>query len=1028
MGCSITNPTSQVTFNKLPTNYFYTSYVGWKKAGSNDSLVNGFFTGCTPLEALLQTTFDCLYSLNCIQLLITKFPNLNKINNTWNDSLLSSNQEKKSIYEYLNDLFVQQWSIDIDYLEYFIQCSPSFCTYTSWDHTDFSHAITLLISLYGLCFALLLFHSLNTNMILITKTNPSLTIYNDLQMIYSTTLQCPCSNLIIPYKTFISFSPRFHQICSSDFVNSRWLLILKDIQTKYQTVDWRNTASSQFQLLSDLCKLSNETITDAIDHFLLQVFVISNVLNENEFYEQMNTTIDQFSQSTIDYFDLFIETTEILKQVDQPYFGSIRQYGRTYEDQNPIGIFTKNETTDKITVEVIFQLIGPRYSQSQSSLCICAINASCQDSIGIYDIDKESTFIPIYINRYIVPGLVIGCSTIDSFMLSTFQCYYNDSDCFSILMKYSEKTYIHNVEYPEWFHVQPLIYNSTSSRFPPTTTISTIIKEIMIEKWNVLSSYEQFYQSCRPKYCSYLKRTRIKTFFDVMITFISTIGGFTLSLRLILPRLIKFIFYLINKFRNRNQREIRTKGWNRIKEIIQKLMRYIFTYIRNLNIYYLRDFSSRINPITVIHLGQWATQLFQRYNDEIRCPCSSIASTYNWSIKINVLFHEICSSSFSSEEQRNNFTLNIISNLSSYSQNDYRRFLSSHLQFLERLCQLSHQTVNISIQQFLSSLFFTPELLPEEIFNQRLHSIIEQTKSKTPKTFNRLFFLIRSINHGNAMISTYGTNFQYYNPWDISFKQYVPTRALIYDNNCSCGLSSSCIIQANFIDQNSLEIIPIQGLKMGCLPSESFRFSTFECFYNQSCIQLIQYYLNITNTSHSFSVLSSTNKSRFSINTNIDKLIDELFIEEWNIIINYSSYFSQCLPMICSYNYIQQYDILYSITMLFGLQGGLTIVLQWICPKLIQIIYRIYRYKRKRRDTIQPISINEQISIENRDHSTSNNELISTNHLVIRCSFKMIIICILLMIIITILIIYSIQLIQIETKEFLSTSKIFYIK
>ncbi|CAF1564075.1 unnamed protein product [Adineta ricciae] len=1104
MSCSITNPITTVGFKSLSHWVPYYLFIQWKTPHINDLIVDGFYTGCTPLEALLESTLDCLYSYQCIQLLKENFPNITQMN----ISVLISNKEKRSVFDYFNNLFIDEWLININYSKYFHKCSPSICTYKIWNQTDSSSAITLLISLYGglililrlitpylikisfhlkdrfqnqnvslrkkliqsikrlnlfkkidhrtemdikqqkistcvyfllfinLCLIFILFNSLNKKIILIRKDEPSLMDYKNLRIKYSSTLECPCSNLIILYKTFFLLSPQLHQICTSDFLNDQWLSIIKEIQTRNQYPDWRNTALSQFELLSDLCRLSNETIDDAINRFLLKPFVVLNLLSEENFYEQINATFNQFSQSTINYFQLFMKTAGILRQIDQPYFGVIRNPGIKEEKYNPIGIFTNN----KKNLKVVFQLTGPRHVELEDSSCICAINSNCQVPLGIYDVDKETSATPIYIKRYIAQGLVSGCSTLDSLMLSTFECYYNNSNCLSILMKYSKDTYIQNVEYPKWFNIRSLIYDSKTSRFLPNTTISKIINEIMIEQWNPLPSYEQFYYSCSPKYCTYSEKTFTKTIIEVIIIFVSTISGLNLTLRISVPKLIQFIFYLIQKFKNRQQQQQQQQDHPklciRLKVSLKKLTASIHNHLIQCNIFYLRDFSSKIDRRIRKQLGQWSTRLyfilflisltilmfynfiqhqkfiktfdqlspnltkklFQTYKDDLKCPCSSIASTYNWSTQIDVKFHQICSSSFVNEEGRNNLTNNIIKNLSSYSQNDYRRYFSSHLQFLEQLCQLSKETLEISLRQFLSSLFLTPELLSEDQFSQRLETILEQMKINTPKTFNRLLFLIRSINHGNAFVSNYGTNYEYINPWNSILHVHTQTKPLIYDNQCSCGLSSNCTTQANFFRENSTEIIPIQGLKIGCLPSESFRFSTLECFYNKTCLELIQYYMK----SNSFNyLLSSERKSRFLLNTTIDELTNELFIEEWITSQNYFSYFNQCSPLICSYTYIQKYNIIQSIIILFGLQGGLTIVLKSICPKLIQIIYKLYIYQINKRNAIQPI--------QNMFITTNENLSSNINHS-IRCSFKFIFLCFLLIIIIISLIIYSIQI------------------
>ncbi|CAF2889456.1 unnamed protein product [Rotaria sp. Silwood2] len=338
---------------------------------------------------------------------------------------------------------------------------------------------------------------------------------------------------------------------------------------------------------------------------------------------------------------------------------------------------------------------------------------------------------------------------------------------------------------------------------------------------------------------------------------------------------------------------------------------------------------SMIGGLTVLlHLYN---DLIQKYGNKLKCSCSLIASPRNRFVNIEAKFHEICSSPFVSNEWQINLTSGLVSNLSVYARRDYRRFLSAHLQFLTGLCELSMQSVNNSIDQFLSSLFVTVQLLPETDFHERLDLLIEQSKLNAPTIFDNLLFLIRSVNHGNAVISTYGTNFEYVVPWsEVLHDTYASTQAMIYNDECSCGLYMNCLSQASFINQNSSEIIPIKGLRIGCTPSESFHASTLECFYDPSCINLIQ---DNTNYIKSINFTSSLNplsimKSQYSINATIAELIDNLFIEQWIATINYSSYFERCSPLLYSYTCIEQFNLLYTVTVLLGLQGGPTIVLK----------------------------------------------------------------------------------------------------
>jgi len=199
-------------------------------------------------------------------------------------------------------------------------------------------------------------------------------------------------------------------------------------------------------------------------------------------------------------------------------------------------------------------LIGPLNLESRSFICICATDSDCKSSIGIYDIDKSWSLNPTYIHRYTAPGLIAGCSSTDSMMLSTLECYYSNSSCLSILMNYTKQRYYFNVEHSLWFDVRPLIYDPTLSRFPPNSSILTIAKEIMIERWNLSFSYNRFYESCAPNYCTYSERIR-PTIVEVIIKSVSMIGGIILLLRLVTPLLIKFIFFLLTKINMRQEQQ-----------------------------------------------------------------------------------------------------------------------------------------------------------------------------------------------------------------------------------------------------------------------------------------------------------------------------------------------------------------------------------------------------------------------------------------------------------------------------------------
>ena len=297
---------------------------------------------------------------------------------------------------------------------------------------------------------------------------------------------------------------------------------------------------------------------------------------------------------------------------------------------------------------------------------------------------------------------------------------------------------------------------------------------------------------------------------------------------------------------------------------------------------------------------------------------------------------------------------NLVPTLSVYTIRDYRRFLSAHLQFLKGLCELSIRSVNQSIGQGLSSLLITNQLLSKETFQIRIDTMANSTRSNALVALNRLVLLLRTTNHGDAIVSSYGTNFQYMDPaYKNQTRSIAYTESVTYDQNCSCDLSFTCFTDASFIDTNSTESKKIKGLKMGCTPSESFLASNLQCFHDVSCIDLIEEMTNTANIDMPMPL--NLTSSRFSIHATVNELVNELFVETWSTTKNYSLYFNQCSPIFCSYSYTQSLNLMYTVNYILGLFGGLTIVFKWICPKMVSLMNKAIESRRRRTRHIGPV-------------------------------------------------------------------------
>ena len=160
-------------------------------------------------------------------------------------------------------------------------------------------ATRILLLLLALSFStLVLFTSLTEKIVSVTESRPSLSTYQRLQAAHPNTLACPCTQVAITYADFVSVTPKYHQVCSSDLVSAQWIASLFNPGTVHFTpLDFRLTAALQFRLLSLVCWLSRQTITDQDDEFFKGQLIIGRVLSPSSFADETDALIKKFFAS-----------------------------------------------------------------------------------------------------------------------------------------------------------------------------------------------------------------------------------------------------------------------------------------------------------------------------------------------------------------------------------------------------------------------------------------------------------------------------------------------------------------------------------------------------------------------------------------------------------------------------------------------------------------------------------------------------------------------------------------------------------
>ena len=221
--------------------------------------------------------------------------------------------------------------------------------------------------------------------------------------------------------------------------------------------------------------------------------------------------------------------------------------------------------------------------------------------------------------------------------------------------------------------IQPLVYDLSFTRFTRDASLSSIVGEMFIERWNPSFSFEQYYKRCAPSVCKYTTTAQRKDFFGIMLILISMIGGLAIALRIATPILVNTVLdYFKPKSRRTSQR---LPLFVRAKNMIKMVSKAVF----NLNIFPSGEFGNGIDRDTAKQLGRWSTRVYvallatavtiltlrtlvspdtitktqekpsfdaytdltTHHRDTLQCPCSVASSPYSEFVHVEGRFHQV---------------------------------------------------------------------------------------------------------------------------------------------------------------------------------------------------------------------------------------------------------------------------------------------------------------------------------------------------------------------------------------------------
>lgn len=332
---------------------------------------------------------------------------------------------------------------------------------------------------------------------------------------------CPCTYAAPTYGDFISLRPEFHQVCQSDFVTDRWIktIFSGSNATYFLPYDFRNQGSALFLSLANFCRLANQTVVENILAFQTSSFISPQALSKVVLEFQAQSAFDQFKLRVPNEFNTQLRLLRELivsNQFVSALHTSLRPMYHQTSLTSPIRTFIQYVVYDGETP------------------CECYKDIECTVEIPLSIINEfqttENAF--FYTNdtriQMIIPGLRAACTPVDSLLGSSLECFYNQS-CIEELLSFFDTD--------ENFIAMDV---SKLSQRQVNATVRSIVNSLLVEKWEMNTSYENYFTRCAPVSCSYSTWQRRSAIF-VMMKLISVLSTLTAALRIVIPNIVQFL-------------------------------------------------------------------------------------------------------------------------------------------------------------------------------------------------------------------------------------------------------------------------------------------------------------------------------------------------------------------------------------------------------------------------------------------------------------------------------------------------------
>ncbi|CAF0905234.1 unnamed protein product [Adineta ricciae] len=582
------NQSEQSIFSPQMTIQSIINQLMIEKLISNISYEN-YFLQCAPISCsytinrkndFLFVLTQMISLLSGLKLILENLiPNLVRFLRRKPNTQQKQPKSKIPLSQHINEIKVnlKRRAIDLNLFE--DKNNPQLISYEKFG-TRF-YLFLLLISLTSLT----IYSSIMEEIIREIFPNPTESEYYQLYEKYSTNLNCPCSSLSIFYDEFLSIEAIHDEICSSDFVSSKWIdyLMKNELNDNYTLINSskiRTNLGTQMNILRTLCNYSKDMVNENLQVFSQTKFISAQVISLNEFHLQFPDLIKQWQINMISGCQRVIDLVRITNQGNQ-YLNNF------YNFKFKINNHTVN-------------FIPQNYSN-----CSCDLSQSC----------SKKMFSSFY----------VGCSSFESLLQGTLECYYNRT-CVNEIIKEigNSSNYLTNIS---------LLINN-NNQF--NEKIESIVNRVMIVSLKTNMSFSSYYQKCSPSYCVVEQISR-RSVAMILVIVLGILGGLSTGLKIFLVIFIKFIGKIHQK--KNLLKSIICQEQKQFQSRLQCLFLIILILFFYL-IIFLRP------KLTTVQIDLPTISIYKDLSVKqptLRCLCKEISFQYETFLSIQPSFHLICS-------------------------------------------------------------------------------------------------------------------------------------------------------------------------------------------------------------------------------------------------------------------------------------------------------------------------------------------------------------------------------------------------